>query len=229
MTSPIEAPPTVWRVEMHCHTYRSGDSLADPERVLATARRRKIDRLAITDHNTIAGALEVYALDPGRVIVGEEIMTTEGELLAYYVQQEVPAGLSPEAAIRLLRDQGAVIGVSHPFDAVRKGAWDKASLRRILPLIDAIEILNARTWAGRPNRMAAKWAREAGLPGIAGSDAHSPFEIGMALTLLEPFNDGPSLRMALRTAQVTGRRSLPWVHLLSRYAAWTKRRSGRLL
>ena len=163
MTSPIEAPPTVWRVEMHCHTYRSGDSLADPERVLATARRRKIDRLAITDHNTIAGALEVYALDPGRVIVGEEIMTTEGELLAYYVQQEVPAGLSPEAAIRLLRDQGAVIGVSHPFDAVRKGAWDKASLRRILPLIDAIEILNARTWAGRPNRMAAKWAREAGL------------------------------------------------------------------
>ena len=213
---PGDGTSTLWRVELHCHTYRSGDSLADPRRLLEAARRKGMDRLAITDHNTIAGAREARQLDADRFIVGEEVLTTEGELLAYFVQEEVPAGLSPEATIRLLREQGAVIAVSHPFDAFRKG---------ILPLVDALEVLNARTWAMRPNRLAADWARQAGLPGIAGSDAHAPFEVGTAYTMMEPFTDAPSFRRSLASARVAGRLSPPWVHLVSRYAAWNKRRS----
>ena len=216
--------PLEWRVELHCHTYASGDSLADPRRLLTVAKEKGIDRLAITDHNTITGAEEAAALDPERVIIGEEIMTTEGELLAYFLREPVPPGLSPEETIARLRTQGAVISVSHPFDYLRKGAWREASLKRILHLVDALEVFNARTWESGPNRRAAEWAQRAGLPGIAGSDAHAPFEVGTARTRLAPFHDAESFRLALRAARVEGRRSLPWVHLVSRYAAWVKRR-----
>jgi len=216
--------PLEWRVELHCHTHASGDSLAEPRRLLAVAKAKGIDRLAITDHNTTSGAVEAAALDPERVIIGEEILTTEGELLAYFLRERVPPGLPPEETIARLRDQGAVIAVSHPFDDLRKGAWREASLSRILPLVDALEVFNARTWESRPNRRAAEWARRAGLPGIAGSDAHASFEVGTAWTRLAPFHDAESFRQALRTARVEGRRSGPWVHLVSRYAAWVKRR-----
>ena len=213
-----------WRVELHCHTHASGDSLADPRRLLAVAKEKGIDRLAITDHNTTSGAMEAAALDPARVIIGEEIMTTEGELLAFFLRERVPPGLPPEETIARLRTQGAAIAVSHPFDYLRKGAWHEASLTRILPLVDALEVFNARTWESGPNRRAAEWARRAGLPGIAGSDAHAPFEVGTAWTRLAPFHDAESFRQALRTARVEGRRSLPWVHLVSRYAVWIKGR-----
>jgi hypothetical protein len=216
--------PLEWRVELHCHTHVSGDSLADPRRLLAVAQGKGIDRLAITDHNTISGAEEAAALDPEMVIIGEEIMTTEGELLAYFLRESVPPGLPPEETIARLRAQGAAVAVSHPFDHLRKGAWREASLKRILPLVDALEVFNARTWDSRPNRRAAQWALRAGLPGIAGSDAHAPFEVGTAWTRLAPFHDADSFRQALRTARVEGRRSLPWVHLVSRYAAWIKHR-----
>src|SRR3990172_2332439 len=109
------------RVELHCHTVYSKDSLLRPERLLDTCRRKGIDRVAITDHNTTLGGLDAQHLDPGRAIVGEEIMTQGGELLAYFVSQEVPPGLPPLEAIHRLREQGAFISVSHPCDQLRNG------------------------------------------------------------------------------------------------------------
>jgi hypothetical protein len=209
--------------ELHCHTCYSEDSLMLPARLIDIARKRGLQRLAITDHNTIAGALEAAALDPELVIVGEEILTTRGELLAYFVRDEVPQGLSPAETIARLRDQGAIIGVSHPFDYMRKGAWQEEDLRAILGAVDALEILNARVWSGAANRRAAEWAKRAGLPGFAGSDAHAPFEVGAVRTRLPSFNDANSFLRALGAAQVEGRRSPIWVHLASRYASWSRR------
>ena len=130
------------RVDFHCHTRYSKDSLNNIPYLLNMCRRRGVDRVVITDHNTIQGALIAQQLDPDRVIVGEEIKTTKGELLAVYVTEEVPAGLSPVETISLLRSQGAFISVSHPFDLGRSGHWDVDDLLEITPLIDAIEIFN---------------------------------------------------------------------------------------
>ena len=80
-------------VEFHCHTLFSKNSLTSPERLVQACRRKGIDRVIVTDHNTIAGARAAQALDPELVIVGEEIMTTHGELLAAFVMEEIPAGL----------------------------------------------------------------------------------------------------------------------------------------
>ena len=103
-------------VEFHCHTNFSKDSLTEPVDLVKAARRKGIDRLVITDHNSIGGARAAQALDPELVIVGEEILTTRGEILAAFVKEEIPARLSPQETIKRLKDQGAFISVSHPFD-----------------------------------------------------------------------------------------------------------------
>ena len=211
------------RLEFHCHTYRSKDSLARPADILAACRRKGIDRVVITDHNTIAGALEAQKLDPERVIVGEEIMTQAGELLAAFVRQEVPAGLPPLEAIAGLKEQGAFISVSHPFDRLRSGHWELADLLKIAPLVDAIETFNARCYLPVFNHQAVQFAREHGLPGTAGSDAHAIFEVGRVTMRLPGFTDADRLREAIRQSQVDGARSGVWVHLASRFASLSKR------
>lgn len=215
-------------VELHCHTYYSTDSLLSPARLVETCRRRGIDRVAITDHNRIAGALAAAEIDPERVIIGEEIMTTQGELLAFFLTELVPAGLSPQEAISRLRAQGAFISVSHPFDSVRKGAWAPEDLRLILPLVDALEIFNARTLSDEPNRRAGELADQAGLPGTAGSDAHTAMELGRAVMRLPAFDDVEGFRTALGRGRIIGRRSSALVHLASRYATLRKRWGWRV-
>jgi predicted metal-dependent phosphoesterase TrpH len=210
------------QVELHCHTCHSNDSLLPPERILQLCEKRGIDKVAITDHNTIAGALEAAQLDPGRVIVGEEIMTTQGEILGYFVQEEIPPGLTPQRTIALLREQGAFVSVSHPFDSIRKGSWHEQDLDQILPLVDALEICNARTMWDGPNVRAADLASRMNLLGTAGSDAHTALEVGRMVMRLPDFHDAESMRRALEGAEIIGRRSSPLVHFYSRYAKYRK-------
>jgi predicted metal-dependent phosphoesterase TrpH len=210
------------KVELHCHTYRSPDSLMMPERILQICQQRGIDRIAITDHNSIAGALEAAAIDPQRVIVGEEILTTKGELLAFFVREEVPAGLEPMLAIEQLRSQGALISVSHPLDPMRSKAWAEEELRQILPYVDALEVFNARTMLARADRKALEITAEVGLMRTAGSDAHAYCEIGRATMRLPAFEDVDGMRRALPEAAIAGRRSSPLVHFCSRYATFRK-------
>lgn len=207
-------------LEFHCHTIFSKDSLTTPEKLIKTCRRRGIDRVIITDHNTIAGARAAQALDPERVIVGEEIMTTCGEILAAHVREGIPAGLTPAEAIRRLRDQGAFISVSHPFDRWRNGSWRERDLLEIIEQVDAIEVYNSRCMLPDFNRQARRFAERHALLGTVGSDAHAAFELGQSLMVLEPFEGPDGLRNVLPRAVHRVRWSPPWVHLSSRYAAF---------
>jgi predicted metal-dependent phosphoesterase TrpH len=210
------------RVETHCHTIYSKDSLVRPEDLLRSCEKKGIDRIVITDHNTTRGAFETHKLDPQRVIIGEEIMTTRGELLAAYMQEEIPRGLSPEETIALLRDQGAFISVSHPFDQLRSGHWQEEDLLAIAPLVDAIEVFNARCMSPDFNRRAREFAEQHNLVGTVGSDAHSNFELGRAAMLLPDFSNAQSLIAVLPQVKFETRLSSPFVHFTSRYAVWYK-------
>jgi predicted metal-dependent phosphoesterase TrpH len=209
--------------ELHCHTIYSKDSLTRVENLLTYCRQKGIQRIAITDHNTTRGACLARSLDPTRVVVGEEIMTQKGELLAFYVEEELPAGLTPQEAIRRLRQQGAVISISHPFDHARHGAWLLADLLEIVPLVDAIETFNARCLSHTPNQEAQAFAAQHHLPGTPGSDAHLLSEVGRANLRLPEFNTAEELRQALRQALPQGRLSSPWVHISSTFARLYKR------
>ncbi len=212
-----------WKVDLHSHTLWSKDCLTQFETIIRLCRQRGVDRIAITDHNTAQGALAMQQIAPDLVIVGEEIMTTQGEILAYFVRESVPAGLTPLETIRRLRDQGAVISVSHPFDRLRKGAWHEHELLEFVDQLDAIEVFNARCLFPEDNAKALAFAQAHGLPFTAGSDAHSRPEYGQATLLLSPFHDAESFRAALRSAEVAGRLSLPYVHGFSTASKWAKK------
>jgi predicted metal-dependent phosphoesterase TrpH len=214
------------KTEFHCHTIYSKDSLTRPADLIRTARRKGMDRVIITDHNTTAGARAARSLDPELIIVGEEIKTARGELLAAFVTEEIPAHLTPQETIRILRDQGAFISVSHPFDVMRNGHWDEEDLLEILPLVDAIEIFNSRCIEAKYNTRAADFAREHGLAGTVGSDAHAAFELGRAHLVLPPFDGGQGLREVIRQGQPVTQLSSPFVHITSRWAVFMKE-SGR--
>ncbi len=211
------------KVDFHVHTCASPDSLARPEAVIAAARRRGLDKIVITDHNTIAGAQEAHRLAPEMVIVGEEIMTTEGELLAVFLHEAIPPHLTPEETIARVRAQGGFVSVAHPYDWRRKGHWQPAALERIAPLVDAIEGFNARCFSARANQQAAEFAAAHGLPLTASSDAHTPAEIGGGAVVLPPFANAAELREALRRGEICGKTAPVWVVLASRYAKWRKK------
>ncbi len=213
-----------WRVETHSHTTWSQDSLTSLETILRLCQERDITRIAITDHNTADGALALQQLAPELVIVGEEVMTTQGELLAWFLHESVPPGLTPEETIQRLRDQGAVISVSHPFDRLRHGGWRQDQLERIIDKVDAIEVFNARCLNAQDNERAQQFAQAHGLTGSVGSDAHSSPEYGRTLQLMRPFAQDPEDFLdALRTARQLSRLSSPLVHFSSTAAKWVKR------
>ncbi|MBW6466415.1 MAG: PHP domain-containing protein [Brevefilum sp.] len=216
---PMETSVDQWvRAELHLHTYASMDSLVQPQKLLEHCARIGINRVAITDHNSIDGALAAKALAPERVIVGEEIETTQGELLGYFLREWIPGGLEPMEAIERLRGQGAAISVSHPFEQTRGPKWTYEQLLAIAPHVDAIETYNARCFTNQPNEEAAAFAQEHGLQGTVGSDAHSLFEVGRAVLYLPPFEDAAGFLAALPLARPHTRLSPPYVHLFSRYA-----------
>ena len=211
------------RVELHVHTRASKDSLMPIEKLLKRCQYIGIDRVAITDHNLIEAALRAKSLAPERVIVGEEIETTQGEFIGYFMTEWVAAGLEPMDTIKRLRAQGAVISVPHPFDTVRSQHWTEADILAIADHVDAIETFNARCLNKAPNLQAVLFAKQHGLLETVGSDAHSLWEVGRATLKMADFDDAASFEAALKDAQQATRLSPPFVHLFSRCAVFYKK------
>lgn len=217
----------MWKVDLHSHTVYSKDCLTPPAKLVAQARARGLDKIAVTEHNNLAGARAAKELDPDLVIVGQEIMTTRGEIIAYYVQEEVPRGLPPEEAIARLREQGAVISIPHPLDTLRGSAMGRENVMAILHLVDALEVRNARCVRSADNAAAAALAAAHGKLATAGSDAHTLFEVGRCRMEMPPFEDNAaSFLAALSQAQPCGTESPFWPHLASTYAKVHKRLFG---
>ena len=213
-------------VDFHVHSIASKDSLSKGEDLYRQAKKKGLGRLVITDHNSIAEAVRLQKLYPDFVIVGEEILTTKGEILALFVKEELPKGIEPLEAFKRLRDQDAFISLSHPYAMMRHG-WTEAEMEEYMPWLDAIEISNARNRPGM-NRSAARFMETHGLCGTAGSDAHGVRELGaMGLTLPE-FNTAEELRAAVRSAKVFGKESPVWVRFYSRKAVLYKAVGRRL-
>lgn len=206
------------KVDFHSHTFHSSDSLTPIPVLIQAARKRGLDRLVVTDHNSIEGALEAYRMAPDLIIVGEEVQTTQGEFLAAFVTVPLPKRLEPQEALKRLKDQGAFISISHPFDPQRSG-WPLETLEWLAPQIDAVEVRNARVIDANYNKLALEFAQSHHLPGNAGSDGHHQNEIGRCYTELPEFHDAESLRVAMQSARPMGRISSPLVHF---YSVWAR-------
>lgn len=210
------------RAEFHCHTVYSPDSLVELEALLKTCDERGIDKIAITDHSNMQGALKAHQMAPERVIVAEEIATFEGEILGYFMTEEIPQNLPAIEIVRRLRDQGAFISLAHPFDPHRSW-WTERTLDQILPYLDGLEVFNARCRREEYNKEAYAFALEHGKALMAGSDAHALSELGRASMTMPWFDDADSLRKAAREASISGELSGLYVHMVSTIARVAKK------
>jgi len=201
------------KVDFHCHSNYSPDSLNKLPDLLSRARRRGLDRLVVTDHNRLDGALAAKAMDPELVIVGEEIVTDKGEILAAFVKEEIPRDLPVITVIEMLRAQGAYISVSHPFDPKR--GWKEKDLAEIIDLVDALEVYNARCLKEEYNARALYYASEHGKGGTVGSDVHIPYEVGRVGLVIPWFEDVEGLKKAMNFNRPDTRLSPAWVHIIS--------------
>jgi predicted metal-dependent phosphoesterase TrpH len=222
-----------YRIDLHSHTGHSKDSLLPAAELLLRAARRGLTAIAVTDHNSLGGALQAKALverQPEqfggvRVLVGDEVMTREGELIGLFLHEEIPRGLTPEETIKRIRAQGGLVLVPHPFDRLRGSRISEAAINRVAHLVDAIEGLNARTTLAADNVKAQAFARSHGLALSAGSDGHTAGEIGNAYMELGevPANEPQGFLAQLKRGQIGGGLSRPTVHVASKLASWRKR------
>jgi len=177
-------PEVTARIDLHCHTNGSFDSIADPLAVVRRAAERGLTHLAITDHDTIEIALRARDVAPPglTVIVGSEVSTRDGDLIFVFLQRALPRGLSAIEAIEAGREQGALVGIPHPFDRTRRSLLAHGLLPDVVTQVDWIEVWNARVADTRANEQATALAERIGRPGVAVSDSHAIVEIGTAWT-----------------------------------------------
>jgi predicted metal-dependent phosphoesterase TrpH/glycosyltransferase involved in cell wall biosynthesis len=214
-------------VDLHTHTSASHDCGVPPALLLEHAVSEGLGALAVTDHNTFAGAQE--AVDLARdgdfvVIPGEEIKTDgQGEVIGLFLEREIPRGMSFGETIAAIKEQDGIVYVPHPFDRMH-AIPDPATLHRHLAGIDVFEVYNARLLFEAYNDEALRFARKYNLTMGAGSDAHVLQGLGTGALRMRRFDDREEFLLSLRSAEILRRpKSLLYLQSL-KWAAQAKER-----
>jgi len=223
----------VFRVELHAHSARSHDGRDPVDLLLEQAAGVGLDALVVTDHDAIDASIEAAekAADYDLIgIVGMEVTSAVGHILALGIDDLVPSGLSYDETLDRIHEQGGIAVVPHPFQKSRHGVAPHVTDDQ-LANADALEVYNSRLFTGRSNRQAETFAVERGLPMTAGSDAHISELVGQAVT--EVGADEASAEAILdairegRTS-VIGHRT-PWHVSLRQFGGGAKRRAQRAI
>jgi predicted metal-dependent phosphoesterase TrpH len=197
---------TLIRVDCHLHTALSGDAVTTIDELAERVEQERLDVVFITDHNVTAAAVAAAERGIGaRVIVGEEIRTTDGDVIGLFLTDRVPYVLPLGEAIAQIRERGGLVYLPHPFDPGRSTLKPPVSERLCADgIADVVEVFNAKIENQEFNRRAAQLAARYDVPGGAGSDAHDPDGIGAAYLEMPDFDGPEDFLAALREATVVG-------------------------
>lgn len=214
---------TLFRAEFHVHTRFSKDSLLPLWLLYFKCRLKKIDYVAVTEHNNIQGGLAFSRFcrkRKGKVkgIVGEEIMTQSGEIIGLYLSEEIPAGLSAAETIQRIISQNGIVYVPHPYDEKRsKTVLKESVIAEFADRIDCIECYNGRNVSSEYGKIQNEIAERYGVTKIVGSDAHTLMEIGRNAVFLKGAIDNPeSFKNALGSAVFQTKKSIPFAHFVTK-------------
>jgi predicted metal-dependent phosphoesterase TrpH len=181
-----------FNIDLHTHTFFSGDGVSSPEENIAAARAKGLHGFAVTDHNTCDAI--TYLIDEGLmredglpvdgflIIPGVEVSTDEGHLLCIGSTLPYLKGKPAREVCEVIHEHGGLAIPPHAYDLFRAGI--RYETLETLP-IDALEVFNAATTLRRYNEHAYRYAQTRGLPMTAASDAHHSAALGTAYTILE--------------------------------------------
>lgn len=196
------ARPPLVRVDLHLHSSASFDGRVPPIEIARRCRQLGLSPIVLTDHDTIDGARSL--MDAGeQVVVGQEILTSEGELIGLFLKEVVPKQLSPEEATAAVKAQGGLVYLEHPYDTGRRNMREEA-IERIADQIDIVEVFNGRSQP-EINRRAEDLRSSLGVAAGAGSDAHTLAEIGSVYLEMEAFDGAQDFLHKLRGARIVTR------------------------
>lgn len=196
------------KVDLHTHSVASPDGGITADQYQRAIGTKLLDVIAITDHNRIDFALELQKKIGDTIIVGEEIMTTAGEIVGLYLKEAVKPGLTPQETIKHIKDQGGIVYIPHPFETIRKG-MHPAVLDELVDHVDIIEVCNGRAFFQNKSEQAVVWTRVNGKQGAASSDAHGFQGLGSTYTTLpEMPNRDNLLNLMENSVPMTGRPSI---------------------
>jgi hypothetical protein len=195
----------------HLHTDYSPDSNVSPESVIDDALRAGVHCVTITDHNTLAGARRVAYIARDcdlKVVVGEEISTADGHLIGLFLCEPVEPGLPLRRTAELIREQGGLVVVPHPFNRIFDCGL-RGKVYDILDLIDIVEVHNAQNALPFPNMLAGRFAARHGYPALVGADTHLRGHLAPSYQWMPAF-DGPRqfVESLAQASLVRGRHSV---------------------
>ncbi|MGA7911692.1 MAG: PHP domain-containing protein [Candidatus Dormiibacterota bacterium] len=187
------------KVDLHLHSHYSHDGRSSLEDLIARCKECRLDRIALTDHNTVEGALTLAKMAPELAIVGEEVKTLEGEVIGLFITSRVPPYLAPEEVMDLIHDMGGLTYIPHPLDRHRANF----SAERIAELVERIDIIETyNPWCdAAANQAAARLADGLGKVVATGSDSHSAHELGRSWMEMDTFGDPQDFLEKLRYAR----------------------------
>ena len=207
------------KADLHIHTIYSMDCNTPLVQIINRCLEIGINCIAVADHGTIEGALKMQSIAPFPVIVAEEVLTPHGEIMGMFLKDGIPSGLPVEQVISRIKAQGGLVCIPHPFDIFRRSALDSNIIEELVEQIDVIEVFNARCPLLQSSAKARVFAEKYGIPGSAGSDAHTPSEIGKAYVEMPEFNGKDDFLNALEKGKICGHRTNPLAHFAS---VWTR-------
>jgi predicted metal-dependent phosphoesterase TrpH len=190
----------VIRVDLHVHSSASFDSKTEPEQIANRSRRLGLDPIFVTDHDTTLAAVRLQVTSRQRVVVGEEITTTDGELIGLFLERRIPPGLTARQTAIEIKNQAGLVYLEHPYDQFRRHLREEA-IEDLAGLIDIVEVFNARS-DEKTNRRAEDLCEILGAARGAGSDAHTLEELGSAYVEMENFDNARAFLASLRTARI---------------------------
>ncbi len=195
----------------------SGDCTTTPDELLEAVTESAIDVLCITDHNAIAGAVELADRLPCRVVIGEELRVGSGEIIGLFLTERLPQGIGLIEAAQRIRDQGGVVYVPHPFDPMRN-CLRPSDIDRLVAedLVDGIEGRNSKTSLESLNAKAVRYGLDHDLFIGAGSDAHVPTAVGAAYLEMPDFETPRQFLDNARKGRIVG-------HHFDKPRPWTPR------
>ena len=200
------------RVDLHLHSSYSHDGQSSLQELIERSRECGLDRIALTDHNTVEGALELARIAPELTIVGEEVKTREGEVIGLFITGRITPYLMPEEVMDVIHEMGGLTYVPHPLDRRRANFLPE----RIVQMADRIDIIETYNPWCEPgaNAAAAKLASDLGAVTASGSDAHGIQELGRSWMEIEDYKSPAEFLEKLRkarhvvtTSSGTGRRA----------------------
>ena len=187
------------RVDLHLHSNFSHDGQSSLEELIRRAAECGLDRIALTDHNVVAGALELARVAPGLAIVGEEAKTLEGEVIGLFITARVVPYMTPEDALDAIHEMGGLTYVPHPLDRHRAHFRPE----RVVELAERIDIIETyNPWCdAAANAAAAHLAADLGKVAATGSDSHSVDELGRSWMEIDDYSSPADFLMKLRAAR----------------------------